>query len=302
MRHKKILIAGLALALLLGAGYVYSEGSMLQGRFSGGGLSTTTKSTTSSSTSTKPDFYFSGDVSYDSSNNYFKVSVCQTNVASTNVKQTSLKFAVSGGQSDTVQFTPSVTTAEKCQTVNSGDLLSDLLIAQSGNYTVTATLDTTSAHTEASEANNTLITKPVVTASSYYLYDSANLPDLTVDNMEFDFTADASEYFLLATVCGLDDLLEYPSQGSLEYTFNLSQNGVTLESGRAEIYPDPFDFSSSCMEDFSIAIDDWRSVYSDLSSGTVTMNIQVDTGENTPESNEDNNGFGQTFTSEITVE
>ncbi len=302
MQHKKLLVGALTLALLLGGTYAYSEGGSLQGKFGGSSLSTTksTGKTTSSSTSTatKPDLYFGGAVSYDSGQNAFSVSVCQTNVASTDVKLTSLKFAVARGQSATVQFYPTTTTSATCQTVRSGDLLDTLLISQSGSYDLTATLDTTSVQTEASETNNTVTTSGVVAASGGYpyLYDSANLPDLSVDDMYIE--KDGAQYNVLSRVCGLNDLLSYPSGGEVASTFSLYQNGVEIDS-EDTANGNYFGSTEDCgYYGFSVA----PSKASLLQSGTVTMYTQLDVRDNVPESNEDNNGFGQTFTDELVVE
>lgn len=301
MQHKKILIGALVLALLLGGTYMYAEGDALQGRFGSVKTSTTVKttttSTTSSSTVTKPDFYFDGDVSYDSGNNYFAVTVCQTNVASTDVKQTSLKFAVARGQQATVQFTPTATTAESCKTVNSGDLLSTLLINTSGSYDVTATLDTTSVHTEASESNNSLATTGVVTASSYYLYDSSDLPDIFVNDMEYD----SNIRRVSLNLCGVGDaLLAYPSK-SLVVTYSISQNGSVLVDNDSTL-SSPFSGATGtrdCKTFYIMSGGDTG--YQNIETGTITMGVQVDVMDTTPESDEDNNGFSQSFTQEVSL-
>lgn len=310
MQHKKIIAGAVALALVVGGTFAYySNGELLQGRFGSKSAiktkpsivsSTSSGSSSESAVAISPDFYFDGDISYNSSLNYFQVEVCQTNVKAADVKQTSLKYKVAGGQQVTVEFTPTVTTAESCQTVYSRDLASGLLITQSGDYDITATLDTTSVHTEASESNNTLTTSDVETESDYYLYDSSNLPDLTVGGMDFviDENSDGSkDYSVSTTICGLDEYLAYPS-GSLVVSYTVTQGGTVLDSGESTLRS-PASTSGSC-KDFSIDLD--ASVADSLSTGTVSMNTQVDVMEATPESDENNNGFFDTFTESVVVE
>lgn len=308
MQHKKLLVGALTLALLLGGTYAYSEGGSLQGKFGGSSLSTTksTGKTTgaSSSTTTKPDFYFSGAVSYDSSLNYFKATVCQTNVTSADVKQTSLKFTVAGGQSDTVQFTPTAAgTSAVCQTVNSGDLLSDLLIQVDGEYDLTVVVDSTSVQTEANEGNNTLTTNDVVTESDYYLYDFDRLPDLTVMdvNTNGDYSDDSNRHIesISAMFCGASNLLAYPSENELKSYYVVSQHDQVIADGTYSIGASAFSGTSNCLEFLLPLTSD---ELAQLTTGTVTMNLQIDTTEKTPESDEDNNGFGQSFTDEIVVD
>lgn len=304
MQTKKVLVGALSLALLLGGTYVYGQGGDLQGKF-GGSSMTTTKSTgkttgsSTSTTTTKPDFSLHGTVSYDSSNNTFQVKVCQTNVTSADVKQTSLKFTVADGQSDTVQFTPTVAgSSEVCQTVKSGDLLSDLLIQMDGEYDLTVIVDSTAVQTEANESNNTLTTNDVATESDYYLYDSDQLPDLYVDSMYFDDRDPSMGSLVIATACGFEELKAYPSHNSMDATVTLMQSGRLIASDEVSVGGSTFDGGDCTEIGFALS----SSEVAALSSGTVTMYTQLDVMDDVPESDEDNNGFGQSSTDDIVID
>lgn len=280
MHTKKLLVGGLVLSAVLGGTFYFAQGDSLQGKFSGVKTVTTTGvGSTSSGTALKPDFYFGASgVAYHESNNYFQAEVCGTNISSTTIaKQTKLQFAVSGGETNTVEFTPK----SGCQTVYSGDLNSSFDILESGTYDLIVTVDSSSLHTESNETNNAA-SASVAIEPNYYLFDADAMPDLSIEGVELDWTHGLLE----VNVCA-DNALSGVSASSVKVSYTASQNGTELEDEERTL-PSLSTLDNSCKVVTLDVSGTWSGA---VSEGTFDIEMSIDSQDRIPETNEGNNSY-----------
>lgn len=276
MHTKKLLVGALVLSAVAGGAYYYSQGADLQGRVSG--VRTVTPTTVA--VIVKPDFYFKGNVSYDDGLNYFEVNVCQTNVKAADVKQTGLQFTANG-VSNTVDFTPTVSTAESCQVVPSRDIYSAFGISTSGSDIVDVALDADAEHAEKIETNNGL-SSSVVMEPNYYLFDADAMPDLSIEGVELDWTHGLLE----VNVCA-DNALSGITASSVKVSYTATQNGHELEDEERTL-PSLSTLDNSCKVVTLDVSGTWSGA---VSEGTFDIEMSIDSQDQIPETNEGNNSY-----------